>query len=69
MFSFLDNGVKKRLSFSLLLLAGMMFILTGCWDKKEFNQNNVPLPNDMNDFVSIMNKHRNAGVPAFLRFK
>ena len=27
--------------------------------KKEFNQNNVPLPNDMNDFVSIMNKHRN----------
>ena len=27
--------------------------------KKEFYQNNIPLPNDMNDFVSIINKHRN----------
>lgn len=38
MHSFLQKRVKNQQIFSFLLLLGAMFFLTGCWDKKEFNQ-------------------------------
>ena len=38
MLSFLHNGVKKSLVLSLFLFTMTALFLTGCWDKKEFNQ-------------------------------
>ena len=38
MLSFLHRGIGRRQICSLCLLSLVMFVLTGCWDKKEFNQ-------------------------------
>lgn len=38
MLSVLHSGIKNRQILSIFLLVGALFSLSGCWDKKEFNQ-------------------------------